>query len=189
MKTKVLLSLVVLLSFVACQKAAQIIPNINPGTPTKPTPPVVVTVKPDTIPDKASFKLQLSKDNINTDEIVFVFKTEAKTAYDSGEDALHFMGNGQVNLASISSDGRDLAINDLPYTPGMSIGLDFSTKTDGTYSLAVSSESNIPASIHVWLKDTYLKDSLEVRTRSYSFNVTKSDANSFGNNRFQLILR
>jgi hypothetical protein len=188
MKTKFLPSLLVLFSFVACQKAAQILPNLNPGT-TKPKPPVVVTVKPDTIPDKASFKLQLSKDSINTDETVFVFKTKSKTAYDPGEDAVYFMGNGKVNLASISSDGRDLAINDLPYTPGMSIGLDAITKSDGAYVLAVSYQSNIPASIHFWLNDTYLKDSLDVRTKIYSFNVSKADTNSFGKNRFKLVLR
>lgn len=188
MKTKVLLSLLVLFSFVACQKAAQIIPNINQGT-TKPTQPVVVTVKPDTIPNKGMFKLRLGKDSINTDETAFVFKATAKTAYDPMEDAPYFMGNGQVNLASISSDGRDLAINNLPYTPGMSIGLDFITKTDGSYSLAISAENNIPASIHIWLKDAYLKDSLDVRTKSYSFKVTKADTNSYGKNRFKLTIK
>jgi len=42
MKTKALLSLVVLLAFVACQKAAQIIPNVKPGTSTKPTSPMLI---------------------------------------------------------------------------------------------------------------------------------------------------
>jgi hypothetical protein len=188
MKTKILLSLLVLFSLVACQKAAQIIPNINSGT-SKTTPPPVVTVKPDTIPDKAVFKLKLSKDTINTDETAFIFKSTGKTTYNPMEDAPYFPGNGQVSLASISSDGRDLAINNLPYTPGMSIRLDANTRASGAYSLAISYENQIPTSIHIWLKDIYLKDSLDVSTKSYSFNVNLADTNSFGKNRFKVILK
>lgn len=190
MKTKVLLSLVVLLSFVACQKAAQILPNINQGTPTKTTPPpVVVTAKPDTMPEKAIFNIRLGKDSIQTDETAFLFRSSAKTAYDVNEDAAYFMGNGTVSLASLSSDGTDLAINNLPYTPGMSIGLDFNTKADGSYYLMLSYENKVPADIHIWLKDKYLKDSVDLHTKSYTFSVTRADTNSFGRNRFKLVLR
>jgi len=183
MKTKVLLSALVLFSLVACKKAAQILP-----IPVK-TQPIVVAAKPDTIPDKAIFKLKLSKDSINTDETAFIFKSSGKTTYDPMEDAPYFPGNGQVSLASISSDGRDLAINNLPYTPGMSIRLDANTRANGAYSLAISYETQIPTSIHIWLKDIYLKDSLDVSTKSYSFNVNLADTNSFGKNRFKLILK
>jgi hypothetical protein len=183
MKTKFLLSLLVLFTFFACKKAAQILPN-----PVKTTP-IVVATKPDTIPDKAIFKLKLSKDTINTDETAFIFKSTGKTTYDPMEDAPYFPGNGQVSLASISSDGRDLAINNLPYTPGMSIRLDANTKVTGAYSLAISYSNQIPTSIHIWLKDMYLKDSLDVGTKSYSFNVNLADTNTFGKNRFKLILK
>ena len=183
MKTKVLLSVLVLFSLAACKKAAQILPN-----PAK-TQPIAVATKPDTIPDKAIFKLKLSKDTINTDETAFIFKSTGKTTYNPMEDAPYFQGNGQVSLASMSSDGKDLAINNLPYTAGMSIRLDANTRATGAYSLAISYESKIPTSIHIWLKDIYLKDSLDVSTKSYSFNVNLADTNTFGKNRFKLILK
>jgi trimeric autotransporter adhesin len=183
MKTKVLLSVLVLFSLAACKKAAQILPN-----PAK-TQPIAVATKPDTIPDKAIIKLKLSKDTINTDETAFIFNSTGKATYNPMEDAPYFPGNGQVSLASISSEGRDLAINNLPYTAGMSIRLDANTRATGAYSLAISYQSKIPTSIHIWLKDIYLKDSLDVSTKSYSFNVNLADTNTFGKNRFKLILK
>lgn len=181
MKTRVLL--LVLVSLAACQKSAQILPG-----PIK-TQPIVAASKPDTIPDKAVLKLKLTKDATNTDETAFIFNSTGKTTYNPMEDAPYFPGNGQVSLASISSDGKDLAINNLPYKPGMSIRLDANAKADGAYSLAISYQNQIPSSIHFWLKDIYLKDSLDVSTKTYSFNVRLADTNSFGKNRFKLIIK
>jgi hypothetical protein len=107
----------------------------------------------------------------------------------NGEDAVYFAGNGQVSLASVSKDGEDLSINGLPYTPCMSIGLDIHAKTSGSYLLKISYEKEIPADIEIWIKDTYLRDSVNVRTGNYSFNIDKADTNSFGGERFRLILK
>lgn len=91
-------------------------------------------------------------------------------------------------MASISADGRDLAINTLPFKEGMSVGLDVHVKTDGTYNLTLSYENKIPDDFQIWIKDCYLKDSTDVRVSNYAFAVNKADTNTFGNKRFRLKL-
>ncbi len=131
----------------------------------------------------------LVKDNANYDETMVVFNKTAKAAYDVMEDAPYFAGMGAESLSSISGDGHDLAINHLPFTPGMTIGVDMDVKSDGPYSLKLSFQKNIPANIQVWVRDTYLKDSVNVSTTNYNFSVAKADANSFGNKRFKLVIK
>lgn len=184
MKTSFLL-LCSLLSLASCQKDAQVLPEIKPPA----TATAVVTAALNAMPDNAAFKIQLIKDNINSDDTMILFKQKAQLGYDPDEDGIYVQGNGQVNLASISNDNTDLAINTLPYTPGMSIGLYMTVKSDGAYSLQLDYQKSLPANTHIWLKDTYLKDSIDVRTQAYKFIVTKADTNSFGSKRFKLTIR
>jgi len=177
--------------FSACQKEKKVSPKTIPTTTTT-TPastPVVVAVNTDTIPDNAGFKLQLAKDSINTDETMLLFNKTASLDCNLMEDGPYFAGNGQVSLASISNDGRDLAISHLPYTAGMSIPLDMHTKTDGAFLLKISYMKNVPANTQVWLKDAYLKASVNVRAINYNIPVTKADTNSFGSRRFKLVIK
>jgi hypothetical protein len=171
----------ILFSLACCKKEVKTVPVLAPA--------VSVSVKTDTIPDKAAFKLQLAKDSINTDETLFIFSHRYRLGSFSGEDAVYFAGNGQVSLASISKDGQNLCINGLPYTPWMAVGLDIHAKTSGSYLLKISYEKEIPADIEIWVKDTYLRDSLNVRTGNYRFNIDKADTNSFGAERLSLILK
>lgn len=159
------------------------------STSATPTPPPVVKASVDTIPDNASFKIKLGKDSTNTDETLIIFNHSASLNYSKANDAPYFSGFGQVSLASISHDGIDIAIKSLPYTPGMSIGLDVKVKTDGAYFLKMSNEENIPSGVHILLKDAYLKDSVDVRSGNYNFNITKTDTSSFGRNRFKLVVK
>ena len=176
--------LLILICLAGCQKDAQVLPEI---ATTKTV--AVVTASQPTMPDGAAFNVQLAKDEINTDDCAIVFNKNASANYDLNEDAPYFWGNGQVNLASISNDGRDLAINTLPYTSKMLIGLDMKTKTDGAYSFKLDYQKNLPTNLQIWLKDTYLKDSVDVRVKTYKFNVIKADANTYGNKRFVLIIK
>ncbi len=180
MKRPLLLILTVF-SFVDCKKFPGPLPAIQPSVPT-------ISSKIDTIPDKAAFGLELAKDSINTDETLFIFNHKASTAYFLG-DAAYFPGFGQVSLASISSDGHDLAINSTPYIPGRPIGLDVHTKASGAFLFKISYENHIPSYIQVWLVDTYLEDSVDVRSENYNFTISKSDTNSFGNERFKVVVK
>jgi hypothetical protein len=181
MKTLLLLSLI-LFFFAACRPEESILPKAA-------APATIAKASFDTIPDRAAFKIKLLKDSSTADETMLYFSHLAQRKYSSAVDAPYFQGFGQVSLASVSSDGVDLAINQLPYTSGMSIGLDVNAKTDGIYSLKISYNHNVPPTIQIWLKDTYRKDSINVCSGNYSFNVTKADTNSFGRKRFSLVLR
>ena len=183
MKKLSLLS-VVLFSLAACNKAENILPKLS----MKVTKNIVLP-KIDTIPDNAMLKIKLCKDSVNTDETTLIFNHSASTRFSYDDDALYFTGFGQVSMASISTDGKDMAIYSLPYTPGMSIGLDARTKTDGAYLLKISYENKMPSNIQVWLKDNYLKDSVDVCKGNYNFNVAKADTNSFGKRRFKLTFK
>jgi len=178
------LLLLMLFFLVACQKEAKVLPKATPKETT-----VSIAPKPDTIPDKAAFKIKLVEDENDYDETIFLFDHESGLSYSQDEDGEYLPGFGQVSLASISSDGTDLSVNRLPYRSGMSIGLDVHTKTDGAFSLGISYENKVPGNIQIWIKDTYLKDSIEVHKGNYSFNVSRADTNSFGNKRFKLILK
>ena len=190
MKKLFLLS-IALVSLAACQKEAIVLPKKAPaiGASAAPGPAIVAKVNTDTIPDKSAFKIKLFKDSTISDETMLTFSHLATRKYSSSNDAPYFAGFGQVSLASISSDGIDLAINQMPYTPGMSIGLDVRAKTDGAYQLGISYQHQMPANIQVWLKDNYMKDSVNVCLKKYNFKVITADTSSFGKNRFRLILK
>lgn len=188
MKSPILFLL--LLFFLCACKDEQVLPP-KTLTITQPSAPLTVvdTVKHDTIPDKAAFRLKLGKDAVGTDETLFIFNHKARMEYFNNEDAPYLAGFGEVSLSSFSSDGQNLAINTMPYKRGMSVGLDFMTEKDGDYSLELNYQKNIPQSIRVQLNDTYLKDSVDIRAGKYHFKVEKADANSFGSKRFKLVLK
>jgi hypothetical protein len=142
----------------------------------------------DTIADGASFKVRLWTDSTNYDETMFIFRKTASVNYSVDEDALYMPGSGKVGLASISKDIRKLAINTLPFRNGLKPQLYINSKTVGTASLGLSSLDKIPSNFHVWLRDKYLRDSVNLSAGNYKFNIT-ADSNSFGARRFQLVLR
>ena len=206
MKAFVLVS-VIAFSLTSCKKDAEIAPKpvhtaSTPSTPVTPASapsttaatvaPVSVTpvkTSTDTIPDNAYFKIKLGVDSTNTDETLIMFDRSATLDYSGMNDARYFSGFGKVSLASISHDGVDISIKSLPYTPGMSIALDVKAKTDGAYFLKMSYEANMPSGVQVLLKDTYLKDSVDVRKGNYNFNIVKADTSSFGRNRFKIVVK
>ena len=140
---------------------------------------------------KGFLRLQLTKDSINSDNVLIVFDPTASTAYVGGEDAPTLQGFGVVSLSSLSSDGIPLAINTLPLTnKGLKIGLKVYARNDGIYSLDMKTIKNIPDMYDIWLIDNYKSDSLQYRTYpSYHFNVATADTASFGSNRFKLVIR
>jgi hypothetical protein len=71
----------------------------------------------------------------------------------------------------------------------MSIGLFLTAKSDGPYTLKLDYQKNLPASAQIWLKDAYLKDSVNVRAKNYQFNINKTDTSSYGTQRFKLVIR
>lgn len=204
MKTSAILVAAIFL-FAACKKETTVTPQTTPATQSSPPPattqsPVTTqgqgsttttttTVAHDTIPDKAALKIKLVKDSINYDETMFFFNHTAKLSFDPNEDSPYFVGYGPESLASISSDGRDLVINTLPYSPGVSVGLDVNSRADGAFSLQISYENKIPSNIEVMVKDNYLRDSVNISNGPYKFNVVKSDTTTYGASRFRIVFK
>jgi len=119
---------------------------------------------------------------------MFLFDHRSGRDFDPNKDAAYLPGYGQVSLASISGDGKDLAIYRLPYKLGMSVGLDFHTKAEGKFSLTLSYRNKIPVNFHIWLKDAYLKSVTDICNSTYTFDVSNTDVNSYGNQRFSLVI-
>jgi hypothetical protein len=177
MKKLILLALITC-TFAACQKAG-----------TAPQKPIVINK--DTIPDKARFNVQLVKDSVYSDEIAIVFNHTYHTSFvaANSEDAIVPGAGPIVSLFALSSDGRDLIVDGVPYKAGMSIALDVFVGKSGPYFLRANRRSNIPSSIHIWCRDNYLKDSLDMQGGNYHFNIDKADANSYGKKRFEILIK
>jgi hypothetical protein len=178
--------------FTACQKKSvdpQPTSSIEKTTSTQGTS----SLNSDTAGNNVNgfLRLQVSKDSVNSDNILISFNPSAKTIYVAGEDAPTFQGFGQVSLSSLSSDNIPLAINTLPLTnKGLKIQLKVGAKIDGVYSLDMKAISGVPAMYEIWLMDNYKKDSLDYRSNStYAFNVYNADTASVGSNRFKLVIR
>ena len=137
----------------------------------------------------AAFKLKMAMDSTNSDETMFLFNKTSQLNYDANVDGAYFAGYGLINLSGISKDGQNVSVYNLPYTSGMAIGLNADAKADGKYLFKISYARKIPANVQIWIKDTFLKDSVNVRKGNYSFSISKADTNTFGSKRFKLIIK
>ncbi|MEP6614635.1 MAG: T9SS type A sorting domain-containing protein, partial [Mucilaginibacter sp.] len=143
-------------------------------------------------PDLRYMRLELFKDSDNIEETLVRFDNSAKNEFVDNEDSEHMTGSGGVSFSSKSSDSKDLAINLVPFpkTKRTVIKLNVNASTDGQYAINRTELKDIPDIYEIWLKDAYKKDSLDIKhNSSYKFNILKIDTNSFGANRFTLVIR
>ncbi len=135
-------------------------------------------------------RLQLAKDSVNTDDIIVRFKDNAVTTYDPNVDGQYKPGYGAVNLYSRSSDGVPLAISVLPLPKTREIiPLTAQATASGTYQFQLKNIVAIPKIYSIMLTDAYTKDSVNIRESIvYSFSIDKTDTNSYGPNRFKLVI-
>lgn len=177
------LFLLTIVLFAACKKDTSIAPEI----PTSIT--VAIAASADTLPDKAGFRIKIFQDSVNYEETAVIFKHSASPDYIFGEDAPYMPGFGKVSLASMSKDGKSLSMSIMPYAPGAGINLDAHTRLNGSFFLKVSAVYKMPSETKIWLKDNYLKDSVNLRSTNYAFKVDGADLNSFGKQRFTLVVK
>jgi trimeric autotransporter adhesin len=137
-----------------------------------------------------SMRFQLSMDTLSWDGTIIRFNANAHANYNRTEDATYRVGTGKVSLSSLSGDRRSLAINQLPFAvKGQKIPLNVSAAANGTYSLGMTRITGVSQLFNVWLKDNYLKDSVDMRaSSSYSFSILHSDTGTFGPNRFVVLI-
>lgn len=173
----------------ATTTGARIIFNESAKVSSQPAT-LLLNAATNTISDR-HIRIQLFKDTINKDETVVLFNSAASTAYNDQEDALYLQGTGLVNLSNMTSDNLAVALNQQPFpSKSQSIALNVLATNDGTYKLNATEVSNIPNLFDIWLKDAYLKDSVNIKTNpTYSFNIAHSDTTTFGSKRFAIVVR
>jgi hypothetical protein len=97
-------------------------------------------------------------------------------------------------LASYSTDTAPeaLAINflPLPKKAAQVIRLHVTAKNSGRLTLEKTQLDSLPKIYELWLMDRYKKDSLDIRNNStYVFDIDRNDTLSFGDKRFELVIR
>ena len=139
------------------------------------------------------FRLKLFIDSLNYDDITIGFKSNASSKYDLWEDTKYLAGPGaSTGFASQSADSVALAVNFLPLpkkSPQV-IKLHVSAIISGRLTIEKTQLDSLPKIYELWLIDKYKKDSLDIRNNAtYAFDIDRSDAGSFGDNRFELVIR
>lgn len=137
------------------------------------------------------FYMKMERDSVVDDYCGIYFNSNASVNYDD-DDAQDLDGaSAQVYMSSFSADGVRTAINHLPdYKNGAEIKLYVNSAATGLYKLKLEGIRNMDPLYDIWLKDNFIKDSLNLRLyNTYNFNVNKTDTASFGANRFKLVIR
>jgi hypothetical protein len=148
------------------------------------TSPIVAAANP-------YLRLKLLKDTLDMDDMIIRFNNSAQMGFSDTEDAPYKQGFGKASLASRSSDNVTLAINSIPLPKNSAnIPLTINAAQDGVYHMDLTDLNQVPELFDIWLMDAYKKDSLDIRhNKTYNFNIYKNDSNSFGANRFALVIR
>lgn len=133
-------------------------------------------------------------DSINYDETIIALNDTAQKAATDEPDASKFF-NDYVNIYSKSEEGNNLAINYYPVpasddTIKLSVfAYDNGLKWIGDHELQFAGMNSFSKYFEVYLLDTYLQTTVDLRTFDrYAFSITSDDA-SVGNNRFRIIFR
>ncbi|MBB3054943.1 T9SS type A sorting domain-containing protein [Mucilaginibacter gotjawali] len=139
-------------------------------------------------------RFRLSTDTINKSDMVIGFNNASSTKFNGNEDSAFHPGSGSLQtIAAISSDSVYTAEKWVPFpksTASQVIRLNISARATGAYTLQRTDYKAIPQLYRVWLMDKYKKDSLDIRNNTtYAFDIDVADTASYGNNRFQVIVR
>ncbi len=138
-------------------------------------------------------RLRIVTDAVNSTDMVVGFNSTSTTKYNPAEDSkLYPAANAFQHISALSSDGVKNAVKWVPF-PGSSaqiVKLVVNAQATGQYTLQRPELKAIPALYEIWLMDYYQKDSLDLRANStYIFNINLSDTNSYGDNRFALVIK
>ena len=167
--------------FVLACKKQRIVPPVSKSK--------VVAAINDTIPDRGILKVYIEHDTSKIDETALVFDQKAVSLYNVQADARYFLGMGIAEISSLTADSIPCAIQTLPYKPDMSIKLVFGIRQTGTFSIGISTTSNIPEDIRVLLVDSLTKDTIDLRSKNYGFDTVPIGFGTPNSKRFKLVLK
>jgi len=127
------------------------------------------------------------QDTQNKEEALIGFRNDFLAEADIN-DAQYFAGT-TVNLSTLSSDNVQLAINTMPdFKDVKEIALSVNASASGQLKLNFANVP-VPSDYTIFLKDNYLNTLTDIRTSSeYAFSIDKNVSNSFGNERFSLVI-
>lgn len=153
-------------------------PNLLMGVPVE-APEPMITIK-------------MIQDSSNYDITYIRYLDTYKDTYYDMEDAQDLNGSGQtVFFSALTSDKKLVAIASQPMQKQKtSVFLSVNDNTSGIYTLKRTDLTAIPAAYEVWLMDHFKKDSLDLRANdTYNFNLDKANTATFGNERFEVVVR
>jgi hypothetical protein len=135
----------------------------------------------------------LKKDSIDMDGVAIRMSKDASTKFNIYEDAKDMGGDAAlVSLSALSSDSVALSIDytSFPGKQEQTIPLFVDATDTGPYQLSMTDITDMPQLYAVWLKDSFTNDSLDLKkTNTYPFTIDKSNAATFGNKRFTIVIR
>lgn len=164
----------------------------TPTQPTASTTPPLLMGLPVTEAAPGNITLQLLQDSANYDFAQLRFGDNYKNTFYDMEDAEDLNGSGQaVFFGAMTSDKQLVAIASQPLNKEVtSVFLSVDDNTTGIYAIKKVDVSGISALYDIWLMDHFTKDSLDLRhNEMYNFNLNKNNPETFGNNRFEVIIR
>jgi hypothetical protein len=119
------------------------------------------------------------------DETIIHFRDDATDAFDHHADA-HKLPNSILNISSVLEDGKFVSINSIsPFNCNTVIPLSIDNANPGNYTLSFTELESFPEDINIYLTDTFLDRTFNVRNENYSFSITSAAA-SYGASRFKI---
>jgi hypothetical protein len=134
--------------------------------------------------------LKMSLDSVHTEETILSFNPNAHESYVLNEDAPHKTGGGLIGFSSMSADNIAMSVNAMPLRQTQTIPLRVYATNDGVYTINMSQLRPMPALYEIWLKDAFMKDSLDIKNNPvYTFNIANADTSTYGAYRLSLVIR
>jgi hypothetical protein len=147
----------------------------------------------DTLSDSALFKIQLVNVMDSLPITSFAGRNETLIHLNHAYHLSYYPGYDEdssppgyspiLTVMGITTDGIPLLSDGIPYKAGVSVPL-LVAAASGQYILRAYYLRWFPKDIHIWCKDNYLKDSVDLRKGNCSFTVDHADTNQWGTKRF-----
>lgn len=139
-----------------------------------------------------ALKITLQNSYNEVDETLFILDPQSTYGSTDPSDMLKFYNN-ELNIYSLSTDRAVMSMNAIPFNGGSdTIGFsvwsyDTTSISTVAHQLHFSRLESIDNSMQLFLVDKYLNTLTDIRQNTtYHFMIT-TDANSYGNNRFEII--
>jgi hypothetical protein len=132
-------------------------------------------------------RMTMRSDSFNNDQFVLKFITNATSSDDIYD--IKRMNNGANDVYSFGTDNIAHALDARPLS--LNINDTIKLYTGGTNGLHTFMFNTIPAAtgVNFYLKDNFLNSITPIiQNGVYNFNITSSNAATFGNNRFRIII-